>query len=146
MAKVITVCSSASFYKHVNEIADKLRQKGFEVIVPESAEKMRKTGNYDVKSHKTWYDNPADFKRKKELMDAHFAEVEKADAILMVNDEKHGKSGYIGPNGLMEMTLAYYLKKPIYVLNDVPKDLNVYEEVIGMGCQLLNGNLEGINI
>ncbi len=144
MANTITVCSSASFYKHVNEIADELRAAGYKVIVPQSAEKMRRTGNYDVKSHKTWYDNPEDFTRKRELMDAHFAEVEKADAILMVNDEKHDQAGYIGPNGLMEMTLAYYLKKPIFVLNEVPKDLNVYEEVIGMNCTILNGKLKDI--
>jgi hypothetical protein len=144
--KTITICSSAAFYKHVNEIADELEAKGFKVIVPESATKMRKSGNYDVMSHKTWYENPNDFTRKRELMDGHFAEVANGDVLLVVNDEKHGVPGYIGPNVLMEMAIGYYLKKPLYVLYDVSKDSNVYEEVIGMGCHILSGDLGKISL
>jgi dienelactone hydrolase len=101
MAKTITIYSSTSFYKHVNEIADELREKGYMVVVPQSAEKMRKGSNYDIDSHKTWYQNPADFACKRQLMDDHFAEVAKGDICLVVNDEKHGVPGYIGPKVLM---------------------------------------------
>jgi hypothetical protein len=146
MAKIITVCSSAVFYKHVNDIAVILEKKGYEVIVPQNAVKMRQTGNYDVASTKTWYDNPDDFVKKRQYMDDHFKEVEKADALLLVNDEKKGIKGYIGPNGLMEMALGYYLKKPIYILNPVTKDNTVYEEVLGMGCEIINGDLEKIQV
>lgn len=144
--KVITICASVVFYEHVNEIADMLREKDFEVFVPKTAEKMRKSGNYEVESVKTWYENPEHFSTKRALMDAHFDAVAKADAILVVNDKKHDIEGYIGPNVLMEMAIAYYQKKPIYVLNAVAKDLNVYEEVFGMGCQILDGKLEEIKL
>lgn len=142
--KTITLCASVVFYEHVNEIADALEEKGFDAVVPKTAEKMRESGNYEVSSVKTWYDNPDHFTIKRALMDAHFAAVEQADAILVVNDKKHGVEGYIGPNVLMEMAVAYHLKKPIYILNDINKDLNVYEEVYGMNCQILNGKLEKI--
>lgn len=142
--KIITLCASVVFYEHVNEIADVLQEKGFQTIVPKTAEKMRESGNYEVSSVKTWYENSEHFTKKRALMDAHFAAVETADAILVVNDKKHGVEGYIGPNVLMEMAIAYYLKKPIYILNDISKDLNVYEEVYGMDCQILNGKLEKI--
>ena len=143
--KTITVCSSAAFYEHVNQIADELEKKGYKVLVPQNAIKMREQGDYTVEVHKTWYDNPEDFHKKRKFMDDHFKEVEKCDAVLIVNDEKRGIAGYIGPNGLMEMALGYYLKKPIYVLNEVTKDNSVYEEVLGMGCVILNGKLEGID-
>lgn len=144
--KTITICASSTFYKHVNEIADDLEKRGYKTIVPENAVTMGQTGNYDVDSLKTWYDNPEDFRKKRQFMDHHFAEVEKADAILLVNDEKKGIKGYIGPNGLMEMALAYYLKKPIFILNDIDKDHNVYEEVFGMGCIILHGDISKIKI
>lgn len=146
MGKIITLCSSAQFYEHVNELADKLESMGYTALVPGNAKLMRASGNYDVSQHKTWYDNPEDFAKKREFMDAHFKEVEKADAVLLVNDEKHGKPGYIGPNGLMEMAVAYYLNKPIYVLNSVGKDNSVYEEVHGMGCVILDGDLNKISL
>ncbi len=146
MAKIITICASSAFYKHVNEIADKLEEQGYKTIVPHNAAIMRKTKNYDVKPLKTWYDNPEDFTSKQQFMDMHFKEVEKADAILVINDDKPGKPDYIGPNGLMEMALAYYLKKLIYVLNAVKKDNLVFEEVYGMGCTILDGDVSKIKL
>ncbi len=144
--KIITLCSSANFYKHVGEIADELENRGYKVIIPRTAEIMRKSGDYDVAKVKTWIKNKDDLPKKRKLMDGHFAEVEKADAILVVNDEKHGTPGYIGPNGLMEMALAYYLKKPIYILNSVKNDSNIYEEVYGMGNLILDGDISKIKL
>jgi hypothetical protein len=105
---------------------------------------MRASGNYDVAAYKTWYDNAADFTIKAQLMRDHFDEVAKGDSILVVNDEKHGVPGYIGPNVLMEMGLAFYLKKTIYVLNAIDKDMPIYEEVLGMGSIILDRDVAEI--
>ena len=107
---------------------------------------MRKTGDYDVSHYKTWYDNEEDFHKKAVLMRGHFDEVVKADAVLVVNDDKNGIVGYIGPNVLMEMGLAFHLKKPIYVLNDIESSMPVYEEVMGMGSMILHGDLNQIKL
>lgn len=139
--KIITICSSAAFYRHVNEVAIRLEKRGYEVHVPLTATKMQKSDNYKVEDYKTWYENSDDFNKKAKLMRGHFDEVVVADAILVVNDEKNGIKGYIGPNVLMEMGLAFYLDKPIYVLNPVTSDMPLYEEVVGMGAVILNGKL-----
>lgn len=150
--KIITICCSAAFYRHAAEIADELEAKGYKVIIPATANKMRETGDYNVEHYKSWYKNSKDFNIKRQRMDGHFAEVEKADAILIVNDEKKGVKGYIGPNGLMEMALAYYLKKPIFILNEVPKEessdstFSIYEEVYGMGNIILGGDLSKLKL
>lgn len=146
ISKIITICSSAAFYKHANEVKDKLEKIGYKVIVPYTANNMRQSGNYNVADYKTWYDNEDDYDKKAKLMREHFEEVARADAILVVNDEKHGISGYIGPNVLMEMGLAFYQKKPIYVLNSISSDMPVYEEVIGMGSVILNNELRKISL
>jgi nucleoside 2-deoxyribosyltransferase len=135
---VITICSSAAFYRHVNELQDKLEALGYRVIVPSVATKMRESGNYTVSDYKTWYENDQDWHKKAQLMRAHFDAVTKADAILVVNDTKHGVDGYIGPNVLMEMGLAFVQQKPIFVLNSIAHDMPIYEEVMGMGSVILS--------
>jgi hypothetical protein len=70
--------------------------------------------------------------------------VSAGDAILVVNDEKHGIPGYIGSNVLMEMGLAFHLRKTIYVLYPVTKDSPIYEEVQGMDSVILDGDLSNI--
>lgn len=144
--KIITLCSSANFYKHVAELADELEEMGYKTIIPVNAYKMRETGDYEVSHYKTWYENPHHFHKKRAFMDEHIEEIEKADAILIVNDTKRGVKGYIGPNSLMEMAVAYYLKKPIFILNKIGKDNNVYEEVMGMEAIILNGNVRKLKL
>lgn len=74
----------------------------------------------------------------------HFSKVEWSDAILVVNHNKRGVEGYIGGNTLMEMALAFYLKKPIYMLSEVSSELLYKQEVMGMKPILLNGDLNKI--
>jgi hypothetical protein len=144
--KTITICSSAAFYKQALECMDELESKGYTVIVPSTAHKMRESGNYTEMDYKTWYKNEDEFHRKTRLMDEHFEAVAKSDAILVVNDKKHGIDGYIGPNVTMEIAVAYWLKKPIYILNKVGKDVGLYEEVVGMNCSFIEGDLSKITL
>jgi hypothetical protein len=91
---------------------------------------------------KTWYDNAEDYDKKADLMRAHFDEIANGDAILVVNDEKHDIKGYIGPNVLMEMSLAWYQQKPIYLPNELPVDSAFEEELKGMMPTILNNDLD----
>lgn len=144
--KTIVLCASTVFYDHVAQVADELESLGFTVIVPIDVEGIREGKPYDASSAKTWYDNPADFHLKAELMRDHFDKIVLGDAVLVINDEKHGVAGYIGPNVLMEMGLAFHLRKPIYVLNPLTKGMPTYEEVLGMGSVILNGDLSRITV
>jgi len=144
--KTIVICSSGSFYEHCNQIADELKQMGWNVVVPATAEMMKKAGDYDISKIKTWHENSADFHIKRQKADKHFEEVVKGDAILIVNDDKPGKPKYIGPNTTMEWGLAYYLGKPVFILNGVGKGSNYYEEVHGMSTAVLDGDLSKIKL
>ncbi len=142
--RVITICCSASFYRQVLEVQKELRKKGFRVLIPRTVHTMKKSGDFNVGTYKTWYKNSADYHKKTKLMRAHFKKVMKGDAILVLNYEKNGMKGYIGGNGLMEMALAFHYKKPIYVLNPVPDSSPLYEEILGMNPIFLNGDLANI--
>ncbi|PJE65618.1 hypothetical protein COU91_00705 [Candidatus Saccharibacteria bacterium CG10_big_fil_rev_8_21_14_0_10_47_8] len=148
MAKKITIvlCSSANFYEHAHMIAQQLRAMGYKTMVPVTLGKMKKTKNFNADDYRIWYKDPSGYKRKTYLMRNHFDKIVSGDAILVVNDEKRGIKGYIGANVLMEMGLAFHLRKPIFVLNNVHEDMPVYEEIRAMNCLMLNGNLDKIKL
>lgn len=142
--RTITICSSASFYEKVFEIKKKLEELGFKVLIPLTANKMKKRKDFNVDHYKTWFKNTKDYKIKTKLMKHHFEKVKEGDAILVLNLEKRGMPGYIGGNVLMEMTVAFQNKKPIYIFNQISENLNIKEEVLGLSPKFLNGNLKKI--
>lgn len=144
--KTITICSSANFYREVIDIKGQLEAMGYTVLVPRTALKMATSGDYDVAHYKTWFGNADDYHKKTELMRAHFDEVASGDAVLVVNNEKHGVDNYVGGNVLMEMAVAMHLKKPIYLLNDVPVESLFLEEILGLGSMPLRGDLQKLAV
>lgn len=142
--KVITICCSASFYKQALDVQAKLEKQGFKVKIPHTADKMKKSGDFDIRTYKTWFKNSSDYKKKTKFMRQHFKKVLECDAILVLNYEKDGVEGYIGGNGLMEMALAFHYRKPIYVFNPVFDTSPFYEEILGMNPVFLDGALENL--
>jgi len=140
--KIITICSSATHYRNVIEIEKELKKLGFKVKIPGVAKIMQRTDNFDVAFYKTWYKNKADYKKKTQLMNEHFKKVIDADAILVTNFEKNGLQGYIGGNALMEMTLAFHYKKPIFIYSQISEKLGIAEEIYGMNPIFINGELK----
>ena len=140
----ITICSSAAFYKDIFPIKEELEKLGFEVLIPIAAEKMKESRNFKVSDYKTWYNNPDDFEKKAFLMKNHINKVKEGDAVLVLNLKKNNVSGYVGGNVLLEMFYGWINKKAIFLLNPVEKELQLYEEVMGMTPIILNGDLSQI--
>jgi nucleoside 2-deoxyribosyltransferase len=66
------------------------------------------------------------------------------DAILALNKEQRGIEGYIGAATLMEIGLAYYLKKRIFLLNPVSSKERYAEDITILGVTILRGDLTKI--
>lgn len=144
--KIITICSSASHYKQALEIEKQLKKLGFKVKIPKTANIMKKNNDFDVSHYKTWYKNKKDYSKKTKLMLLHFKKVIESDAILVTNYEKNGIKGYIGGNALMEMTLAFINKKPIFILNPIDEKLTIKEEIYGLNSIFIDNDLTQIII
>jgi len=142
--KTIVICSSASFYSQVVEVQKQLKDLGFKVRVPLTVNKMVKSNDFKVETYKTWMERPEDYKRKAYLTKKHFNEVEKGDVVLILNYKKNGKDGYIGGAVLSEIAIAFYLKKPIYILNPIDESSSFKEELYGMFPVILSGDLSKI--
>ncbi|HEY1646197.1 MAG TPA: hypothetical protein VGF75_07620 [Candidatus Saccharimonadales bacterium] len=138
----ITICSSANFYKQAVDCRAALEGLGYKVIIPATAERMKLSGDFDVSHYKTWFGDSNDYHKKTALMKGHFNEVSNGDAILVLNYEKHGVANYIGGNVLMEMALAFFLGKPIFILNEIPDKSAFLEEIIGLNPIVLSGRVD----
>lgn len=152
----ITICGSIAFYKEIESMRNQLLKLGHEVKIPELTleapqefgggkkiyfgKYIEENGGIDAFSteHNIW-------NLKEGAIRDHYEKINWADAILVTNHEKRGIEGYIGGNTLIEIGVAFYLKKPIYILNPVSSELSYKQEIYGMKPILLNGNLNLIN-
>ena len=119
----IVLSGSAKLKESVFEVAKKLENKGYEVVIPrEFIEPMG----------------------KREHSMRHFGEIckEETDVLLAVNEPKNGIENYIGPNTFAEIAMAFYKRKKVYVLNDLYEPY--LDELEGWGVIPLKGDLEGI--
>lgn len=137
----LVICASASFYPKVIEKSYELEKLGINIVLPKTAQKMKAQGLQNVEVITDWSQAPNGYRRKAALIREHFKEIERSDAILVMNYEKHGKPNYIGPNVLMEMSTAFYLEKPIYVLNGVPEHSSLIDEILGVEPIFLHGDI-----
>ena len=141
VTKIITICSSAYFFRDVIEIEKELKALGFKVKVPETAIKMKKTGDFNVSHYKTWFGDKSQYEKKTTLMKNHFKKVIESDAILVVNKNKNGQPGYIGGNGLMEMTIAFHYTKPIFIYDTISDSSPITEEIYGLNPIFIDKDL-----
>ncbi len=145
---IITLCGSIAHIDRMIECQKILQMAGHVVHIPAYVPKdqdgntmtpkefyrIRKSGNMDV----SWFEE-----EKAKAMRRHFDLIAGSDAILVVNEEKNNIAGYIGGNTLMEMGLAFHLKKKIYLLQAIP-ELSYKEEIIGMRPVILGGDINKI--
>ncbi len=108
-----------------------LESLGFEVLIPseEGTEidytKLTKAEQSDLKQN---------------FIDQHIDKIKKSDAILLANYPKNNVQNYIGANTFLEMAFAYILRKPIFILNNIPEQSNTVE-IEGLKPIVLNGDL-----
>ncbi len=72
--------------------------------------------------------------------------IAKSDAVLVLNYLKNGIEGYIGTSSLMEIGIAYFLGKKIFLLNPLPKssDYRWVHEIEIIKPVIINGQFDKI--
>jgi hypothetical protein len=117
----ITIHASLDFKDEMIAAKDYLESKGFEVILPE------------LKRYQHIRDDLGDdetFTRiKTQLTKQNILNVEKCDCLLILNYSHRGYKNYVGGNSFIAMVLAFYLHKPIYLLNNIPENMPFTEEI-----------------
>ena len=144
----IVICGSIAFYPKMLAVKENLETLGHEVILPPT-EVKDESGNFiSVEKYYEIRKTAGDeekwvWDRKSELVHNYFTEIKESDVILVLNHDKNGVVGYIGGNTLMEMGIAFFLNKKIFLLNLVP-DIAYKEEILAMRPIVIDGDLSKI--
>jgi len=152
----ITICGSIAFYQEMEENKKLLEANGHEVSIPllsnEAPAEMgggnkiyfgkfiEDNGGVDAfpPNHEIW-------NLKEKAIRDHYEKIKWRDAILVSNHEKRGVEVYIGGNTLIEIGVAFFLGKKIYILNPISSELSYKQEIYSMRPVLLNGDINLVN-
>jgi nucleoside 2-deoxyribosyltransferase len=136
---IITICGSMQFHKEMRDVQSRLKSTGHTALVPKSIDLMDTHGYV----HPAQDEERINAKIQYDFIREHFRKIEKADAILILNYDKKGVRNYIGGNTFLEMGLAFWLGKKIYLLHPIP-DMDYRTEMHAMQPTVLDGDLSKI--
>ena len=140
----IYVLGSTTFMKEMVDAKNQLCTFGFDGWIHSHYESFVRGEKQD--HLKRWENGEkAQLKRENNYFREHYKNILASDAVLIVNQEKHGIKNYIGGNVLIEMGQAYVNNKKIFLLNDMPVGLLYNDEIEAMDPVCLFGNLQKIN-
>jgi hypothetical protein len=141
----IVICGSIDATYEIKEIADKLKEKGFETEIPLTSQRIL-NGELTLDEFKKEKEKNGDGfvrKVKDDVIRRYYELIKNSDAVLIVNYPKKGIDNYIGGNTFLEMGFAHVLNKKIFLLNPIP-EISYKDEIMAMQPVVLNGDLSKI--
>ncbi len=138
----IFICGSMYFAKEMMETQKKLGELGHAAEVPCDTQKFLDDHRMTTDDHEENYK----WCVEQDIIRKCFNSIAESDAILVLNYPRNGPGSYIGASVLMEIGLAYYFKKKIFLLYPPPspKDVKSSHEILIMQPIILNGDLTKI--
>lgn len=104
-----------AFIKDILNVKKQLDRLGHTALIPHGTEPHL----IDDKFVEKLGDN-LEYCIKNNIMKKNFDMVAESDVILVLNPKRNNIEGYIGVSVLMEMAVAHYLNKNIFIFNEIP--------------------------
>lgn len=135
----IGIIGSMQFTEKMLEYRDKLIEMGHDAFVTDLHKNLVGKTDEEKEKIKLYQKNNMDAIRE------FWRTMQGADAVLVLNFDKHGIKNYIGGNTLMEIGFAHVLNQKVFLLNPIP-DIPFYKtEIEAIQPVILNGDLSKIN-
>ncbi len=134
----IQICGSMAFAKEMVTTKKELEAMGHNVTLPFETElHLERPTFVDDLASNLQYCIDNDVLRK------GFQLVADADAIVVLNHPRKGVHGYIGTSTLMEIAVAHYFKKKIFLLHAIPHfdEVRWAHEIYIMQPTIIHGDL-----
>ncbi len=135
----IVICGSMSAAKQMQNMKQKLEEKGHSVITPEHSE-LHATGAFGPETS----GEATERKIEDNLIQKYFWEIQDCDCVIVANYDKGEKKNYIGGNSFLEAGFAHVLGKKLYFLNDIPDYVSYYDELVAFQPVILHGDIDQI--
>jgi hypothetical protein len=134
----IGIIGSMQYTEKMLEIRDNLINLGHDAFVTKLHEAFIGKSDEEKEKIKIYQKNNLNAIRE------FWNEMQGADAVLVLNLDKHGIKNYIGGNTLMEIGFAHVLNQKIFLYNPVPDILYYKTEVEAVRPIIINGDLSKI--
>lgn len=135
----ITIAGSVTFTKEQLNIKKELEQIGYTVLISDDLEEY-----LNKPSIKLSFDEELKLSKEYDILRKFYNKIAEGDALLVCNYDKNGIKGYLGTSVLIEIGLAYYLRKKVYLLNDIEMNQGYAMELSIMEPIILNEDLSKI--
>ena len=134
----IGIIGSMQFSEKMIEVRDELSKLGHDAFVTKFAAPM--IGKTEEEKEVMKLDQKYDQDAIREFWNL----MQGADAVLVLNYDKHGIPNYIGGNTLMEIGFAHVLNQKIFLLNPIP-DIPYYKtEIEAVKPVIIHGDISRI--
>ncbi len=134
----IGIIGSMQYTEKMLEARDKLNALGHEAFVTTLHEAFVGKTDEEKEEIKIHQKNNMDAIREFWNM------MQGADAVLVLNLDKHGIPNYIGGNTLMEIGFAHVLNQKIFLYNPIPEIPYYKSEIEAVRPVIINGDLSQI--
>jgi len=138
----IAIMGSSAFVKEMVEHKDKLERLGHKVSLHEHYI-AQANGEMQDLINRMGHEH-AKVKKEFDYIRLHYNDIEKNDAILVLNLDRKGIKNYIGANTFLEIGFAHVLGKKIFLLNKMPAMDYLKDEIEAIEPIALNGDLSKI--
>ena len=134
----IGVAGSMQFTDQMIEVCDLLEERGHGLFM--SSFRDRYVGKSAAEIERLKLED----KYERDAIREFWQPMQTADALLVLNYDKHGIRNYVGGNAFLEMGFAYVLGQKIYLMNPIP-DIPYYgTEILAMKPIVIYGDLRKV--
>jgi hypothetical protein len=137
----LAICGSLVFAKEMDDLRNKLKELGFDVKIPYTAEKIL-SGQFSREEIEKKKESGSFFRltRENDAIRRWFDVIKSCDAILVANYDKNNIKYYIGGSAFLEIGFAHVLGKKIFLYNPIP-EVSYKDEILAMQPVVLDGDL-----
>jgi len=130
----IGIIGSMQFIEKMIEARDELIKRGHDAFVTNLADPFIGKSDEEKETIKIYQKNNLDAIRE------FWRLMQGADAVLVMNFDKHGIKNYIGGNTLMEIGFAHVLNQKIFLYNPIPEIPYYKSEIEAVKPTIINGD------
>ena len=130
----IGIIGSMQYTEKILEARDELIKRGHNAFVTNLAEAFIGKTDGEKEVIKIQQKNNQDAIRE------FWSLMQGADAVLVMNFDKHGIKNYIGGNTLMEIGFAHVLNQKIFLYNPIPEIPYYKSEIEAVKPTIINGD------
>jgi hypothetical protein len=136
----ILIGGSMAFAREQVKVKAYLESRGFDVLVAKDIEHYARKTKEDFS-----FDEEVTHCIETDVIRDYFDKIADCDAYLVLNHRRRNIEGYLGTSVLMELGLAYYLKKKIFLLYPLDISQPYAVEVSVFNPTTLNGDISNLN-